>query len=66
MSHCGFWLDVKCVEVLSKLGEKVRQLRLAARLFPEKADRFCREMAELVKLAVEVEEMREKELEKNG
>jgi len=60
MSHCGFWLDSKCLEVLSRLGRKVRQLRLAARLFPERADRYCREMAELVRLAVEVEEMRER------
>lgn len=60
MSHCGFWLDSKCLEVLSKLGRKVRELRLAARLFPEKAEQYCRRLAELVRLAVEVEEMREK------
>ena len=59
MSHCGFWLDSKCLEILRRLGRKVRELRLAARLFPEKADRFCRRLAELVRLALEVEEMRE-------
>ena len=53
-------MDSKCLEVLSKLGKKVRELRLAARLFPERAEQYCRQLAELVRLAVEVEELRER------
>jgi len=53
-------LDSKCLEVLSRLGKLVRKVRLAARLHPEKAERYCRQMAELVRLALEVEELRER------
>lgn len=60
MSCGGFWLDSKCIEVLSRLGELIKKIRLAARLHPEKIEQYCRQLTELVKLAVEVEEMREK------
>ena len=60
MSCGGFWLDSKCIEILSRLGELIKKIRLAARLHPEKIEQYCRQLAELVKLAVELEEMREK------
>ena len=60
MSCGGFWLDSKCIEILSRLGELIKKIRLAARLHPEKIEQYCRQLTELVKLAVEVEEMREK------
>ena len=59
MSCGGFWLDSKCIETLSKLGELIKKIRLAARLHPEKIEQYCRQLTELVRLAVEVEEMRE-------
>ena len=60
MSCGGFWLDSKCIEILSRLGELIKKIRLAARLHPEKIEQYCRQLTELVKLAVEVEKMREK------
>ena len=64
MNRCGFWLDSKCVEVLSKLGRLVKKIRLAAKLHPERAEQYCRQLAELVELALRVEELRERVPEK--
>jgi len=55
-----FRFSQMCLEVLASIRSYIHQLRLIAKVLPHKRDKACELIRELAKLAVEVEELREK------
>ena len=49
-----------CLDVLASIRSYIHQLRLVAKVFPEKRSKACALIDELTRLALEIEELREK------
>ena len=48
----------ECIETLCKITAKIHEVRMLAKIFPEKRPELCKYIEELTTLALRIEELR--------